>query len=102
MKKKTNSWLPILLILLAHNIHLNPGPKHMENSLSFMNWNLNSLPKNEFERIHLLEAYNSIFNYDLISICETNLNSSIELPDPLLNGYTFLFSNNPSNNASND
>ena len=40
---------------------------------------------------------NSIFNYDIISICETCLNDSVTIPDSLLSGYTFVSSNNPAN-----
>ena len=40
----------------------------------------------------------TIFNYDLISICETSLNDTIELPETLLNGYTFVPANSPANN----
>ena len=47
--------------------------------------------------IHLIEAHNSIFNYDLISICETSLNDSVELPETLLNEYSFVPANNPAN-----
>ena len=54
-----------------------------------MSWNVNSLPKDNFQRVCLIEAHNSIFNYDLISICETSLNDSVELTDTLLNGYPF-------------
>ena len=43
------------------------------------------------------EAHNSIFNYDLISICETSLNNTIELPDSLLSGYKFVSANKPTN-----
>ena len=53
-----------------------------------MNWNLNSLTKENFHRVDLIEAHNSIFNYGLISVCETNLNDTINLPDTLLNDYT--------------
>ena len=45
----------------------------------------------------LIEAHNSIFNYDLISLCETSLNDSVELPETLLNNYTFVPVNNPAN-----
>ena len=39
----------------------------------------------------------TIFNYDLISICETSLNDSIKLPDILLlNDYTFVPSKYPT------
>ena len=62
-----------------------------------MSWNLNSLAKDNFQRVRLIEAHNSIFNYDLISICETSLNDSVELPLTLLNDYTFVSANNPTN-----
>ena len=39
----------------------------------------------------------SIFNYDLISICETSLNDSVGLPETLLDDYTFVPANKPGN-----
>ena len=83
--KKVSPWLPIILILLSNDIKLNPGPLFQNTIFSFMNWNLNSLAKGNFERVRLIEAHNSIFNYDLISICETSLNDSVEIPDYLMN-----------------
>ena len=62
-----------------------------------MNWNLNSLAKDTFERVRVIEAHNSIFNYDLFSVCETNLNDSVELPETLLNDFSFEPANHPSN-----
>ena len=62
-----------------------------------MTWNVNSITKNNFQRVRLIEAHNSIFNYDLIAICETSLNDSVELPDVLLNDYSFVPSINPTN-----
>ena len=62
-----------------------------------MSWNVNSLPKHNFQRVDLIEAENSTVNYDLISICETSLNDSVELPETLLNDYTFVPANNPAN-----
>ena len=62
-----------------------------------MNWNLNSLAKDNFQRVQLIEAHNSIFNYDFISICETSLNDSVELPETLLSEYIFVPANNPAN-----
>ena len=72
------------LILLANDIELNPGPLIQNQFLSFMNWNINSPVKDHFGRVGLIEAHNTIFDYDLISICETNLTDSIEIPEPLL------------------
>ena len=93
--KTIPDWLLFILILLANDIELNPGPQFQNNFFSFMNWNLNSLAKGDFERVSLIEAHNSIFDYDLISICETSLKDSIGIPDPLLNGYNFIPSNHP-------
>ena len=95
---KNVPWLPTILILLANDIHLNPGP-HFKNNFffNFMSWNLNSLAKDNFQRIRLIEAHNALFKYDLISICETSLNDSVELPETLINDYTFVPANNPSN-----
>ena len=65
-----------------------------------MSWNVDSLAKDNFQRVRLIEAHNSIFNYDLISICETSLNDSVELPDNLLNDYIFIPANNPANSRN--
>ena len=94
---KRAHWLPIVLIILSHDVHLNPGPHLQNNSLNFMSWNINSLAKDNFHRVRLIEAHNSIFNYDLISICETSLIDSVELPETLLNDYTFVPANTPAN-----
>ena len=97
--KKVPRWLPLIFILLANDIELNPGPPSQNHFLNFMNWNLNSLVKGEFERVSLIEAHNTIFDYDLISVCKTNLNDSIEIPDPLLKDFTFISANHPSGNS---
>ena len=62
-----------------------------------MSWNLNSLAKDNFQRNRLIEAHNALFKYDLNSTCETSLNDSVELPESLINDYTFVPANNPSN-----
>ena len=62
-----------------------------------MNWNLNSLAKNNFERGQLIEAHNSLYNYDLISLFETGLNKSIDVPDPLLNDQLYIPRSSPDN-----
>ena len=90
-------WLPIFLILISNDIELNPGPRYQKNLFNFMTWNLNSLAKDNFQRLNLIEAHNNIFNYDLICICETSLNDSVELPEKLLDEYTFISANNPAN-----
>jgi len=64
-----------------------------------MSWNLNSLVKNNFERVQLLEAHNALFDYDLISVCETNLTDSLVTKVPEIDGYTFICENHPDNVA---
>ena len=44
-----------------------------------------------------MESHNSLFNYDFISLCETRLNDSVELPDTLLGN--FVYCNNNNNNT---
>ena len=62
-----------------------------------MECKLLSKGKFNFQRVRLIEAHNAIFNYDLISICETSLNDSVELSESLLKDYTFVHANNPAN-----
>ena len=95
--KNVANWLAIILIILSNDIHLNPGAQYQNNFFTFMSWNVNSLAKEEFQRVRLIEAHNSIFSYDMISICETSLNDSVVLPGSLLNLYTFVPANNPAN-----
>ena len=61
---------------------------------------LTPLAKDNFQRVRHIEAHNSIFNYDLISICETSLTGSVELSDTLLNNYTCVPANNPVNSRN--
>ena len=98
--KHVPCWLPIILILLSNDINLNPEPHFQNNLFNFMSWNVNSLAKDNFQRVCLIEAHNSIFNYDLISICETSLNDTVELPDIQLSDYTFIPANNPANSKN--
>ena len=95
--KRVPTWLPTLLIILSNDIHLNPGPEYHNNFLNFMTWNLNSIVTNGFERVGLFEAHNTSFDYDLISICETNLNDLLNPKVPKLDGYEFEASNHPGN-----
>ena len=99
LAKYQPSWLSVLLILLANDIEIQPGPENCKNFLSFMNWNLNSLTKKNFERVHLLQAHNANFDYDIISICESNLTDSTMSQVPKFDGYQFVSVNHPGNVA---
>ena len=95
--KTMPTWLQIFLILMSNDIELNPGPGYVNNFFTFMAWNLNSLATNDFNRVQLIEAHNSIYSYDLISICETSLTDSLVSNVPSLEGYTFEPANHPDN-----
>ena len=43
-----------------------------------------------FTRVSLIEAYNSVYNYDLIGIVETHLDSTVDESKLDLTGYSFL------------
>ena len=97
LTRNSSPWLQILLIALSNDVHQNPGPPFHNSFFTFMSWNVNSIAKDNFQRVRLIEAHNSIFNSAIISICETSLNDSIKLPDILLNDYTIVSSQNPTN-----
>ena len=90
------TWVILLKLVLSVDIEKNPGD-FKNGFLSFCTWNLNSLAKDEFKRAKLLEAHNSLYNYDLIGLCETSLNDTTEIPETLLENYTFVKCNNPNN-----
>jgi hypothetical protein len=60
-----------------------------------MCWNLNSLSKDGLIRKDLIEAHNSLDDYDIISLCETSLTNNILPNVPILEGYTFEAANHP-------
>ena len=96
----TALWIFSLLLTLSSDVHPNPGPTSVDQNfsssfLSFCNWNLNTLSKNNFSRISLLEAHNTIFKYDIISLCETSLNDEVTVPENALPGYIYHPLNNP-------
>ena len=77
---ETPVWVSFLKILLSHDIEPNPGD-FTNTFFSFCNWNVNSLAKDNFQRINLIEAHNALCLYNLISLCEMSLNDSVEIPD---------------------
>ena len=86
-------WLVFRIILLSGDVETNPGPE----TLDFCTWNLNSITAYDFLRVSLIEAYNSVHNYDLIGIVETHLDSTVEDDRLTLDGYTFFKDNHPQN-----
>ena len=62
------------LLSCCGDIEKNPGPKY--SSLTFCNWNLNGLTAHESTKTSLLQVYITQYNYDIIRLTETFLNSS--------------------------
>ena len=87
-----------LKISLAGDIHPHPGP--INNSLKFCHWNLNSIFTRNKIKISLIEAYNSVFYYDLFAISESLLNKSIEDDEIYIEGFSkeMFRSDHPSGN----
>ena len=72
--------------MLAGDIHPHSGP--VNNSLKFCHWNLNSILTRNRIKIYLLEAYNSVFHYDLFAISESLLNKSVEDDEIHIEGFS--------------
>ena len=89
-----------LALIISGDIECNPGPENIHNqNLSLCHWNLNGIAANNFIKISLLEAYNSIHNFDVICISETFLDSDYSIDDQRLSikGYVMIRSDHPSN-----
>ena len=95
-------WYFQLVISLSNDICENPGPvivpqnDDISRYFSFCNWNLNTMSKDGFSRVHLLNAHNSIHKYDIISLCETSLGHGETVPENILPGYHYHECNHPS------
>ena len=75
-----------LKLILAGDIHPHPGP--VNKSLKFCHWNLNSILTRNKIKISLIEAYNSVFHYDLFAISESLLNDSIKDDEIHIEGFS--------------
>ena len=97
--------MPPFLILLSGDIETNPGPKPISGqSLSICYWNLNSISAHKYTKISLLTAYFLVYNFDIICLFETYLNSETPTGDQNLEipGYCLLRADHPSNNKRGD
>ena len=77
------------MLILSGNVHENPGPTDC--NLKFFHWNLDSLSARENTKISLIEAYNSVFSYDLIAISDTRLDRSISNEDIHIGGFAVMY-----------
>ena len=86
------------MLMLSGDVHSNPGPKE-KSKLSVLHWNLGSIGAHNFEKLHLLQAFNSVYKYDIICISETFLDSSYSNDDQNLSidGYNIIRADYPGN-----
>ena len=75
------------VLLISGDVLPHLGPSY-GNSLKFCHWNLDSIAVNDFIKISLIEAYNSVCNYDLIALSEIYLDSSITNESISLIGFS--------------
>ena len=88
-------WLTHRSILLSGDVKTNTGtPKGY---LSFCSWNLNSVCTHDFLRVSLIEAYNTVYNYDLIGVVETHHDSTVGESKLDIDRYSFYKSTHPEN-----
>ena len=73
-------------LMLASDIDPNPG--QFDNSLKFCHWNLNGVCARDKNKIPLIEAYNSIFHYDLMVLSETYFNETVKNEDIIIDGFS--------------
>ena len=55
--------------------------------LTVIHWNLDSIAARDNTKISLIEAYNSVFNYDLIAISDARLDRSFSNEDIQIGGF---------------
>ena len=73
-------------VMLSGDIHPNLG--QFDNSLKFCHWNLNGVCARDKIEIPLIEAYNSIFHYDLMVLSETYFNETVKNEDIVIDGFS--------------
>ena len=69
----------LLMLLVCGNIELILGARKCDScyNLSICHWNLNSTAAHNFEKVKLLEAYNTVNKFDTICLSETCLDASV-------------------------
>ena len=76
-------------LILSGNVLENPCPN--DYNLKFFHWNLDSITAHDKTKISLIEAFNSVFNYDLLAISDTRLDRSISNEDIQIEGLAVIF-----------
>ena len=85
------------MLIRFGNVLENPGQNNC--NLKFFHWNLDSITALDNTKLSLIEAYNSVFSYDLIAISDTRLYRSISNEDIQIEGFSYdvFRSDSPSN-----
>ena len=90
-----------LILLTCGDTKSNPGPSRHNSCYYFLvcHWNLNSMTAQNFQKIKLLEAHNTINKFDVICLSEPYLDSSIASDNDDLNikGYNLYRADHPNN-----
>ena len=95
-------FLPFIMnnLKICGDIESNPGPvNNPAQDLTVCHWNLNGIAAHNFVKISLLEAFNSVNNFDVICVSETFLDSTYSVDDSrlMIQGYAMIRSDHPSN-----
>ena len=83
------------LLLLSSDIETQSGPNFNDSFFSYVIGTSILLVKTIFKGFLSLK-HNTIFKYDIISLCETSLNDATKVPANILEGYQFFSLNHPS------
>ena len=69
----------LLILFVCGEVELNCGPKNKNPCYNFSicHWNLNSITAHNFAKVHLLQAYNAIYDFDMICLSESYLDSTV-------------------------
>ena len=76
-----------IFLLIAGDIETNPGPASHA-LLKFCHRNLNSICARGSVKIPLIEAYNSLHQYDIMALSETMLDNSISSEDIYIESFS--------------
>ena len=90
-------------LILSGDIHVNPGPTNphtMCGRFKFGHWNVNSLLARNKAKIPLIEALQSIHNFDLFAISESFLNLNTNISDLKIHGFSPVPLRNDCNRAN--
>ena len=93
-------WLCLIFTKRSGDIEQNPGPKPSScQSFSICHWNLNSISAHNLIKLSLLRPYITIHKFDVVSLSETYLNSTVSNDDDSLEvpSYNLFRADHPSN-----